>query len=112
MFSMAQIRVSGCEKGDHERVLNAPAARPLMEVLRDAETGILGICGGECMCGTCHVYVDPAWLDKLPPKSEEEQMMLEAIGDIVEVRPNSRLSCQIPISDTLEGMPVEVGPVP
>lgn len=109
---MVQIRVSGCESGEKERVLDAPTARPLMELLRDSSTGIQGICGGECMCGTCHVYVNPTMLDRLPPKSEEEAMMLEAIGEIVEVRPNSRLSCQLWVNDGYEGLEIEIGPVP
>ncbi len=109
---MVQIRVGNCESGEKQRVLDVPMARPLMEFLRDANTGIQGICGGECMCGTCHVYVNPAMMDRLPPKSEEEQMMLEAIGEIVEVRPNSRLSCQLWVNDGYEGLDIEIGPVP
>jgi len=107
---MTDVRVK--DENGAERSLAAADGAPLMEALRDAGTGIQGICGGSCMCGTCHVYVDAEWLDRLPPKSDEEQMMLEAIGEVIEVRPNSRLSCQIPVHAGLEGMHVEVGPVP
>ena len=83
--------------------------QPLMEALRDANLGVAGTCGGACACGTCHVYVSGAAAAKLAPRSDDEQMMLEAIGELVEVRPNSRLSCQI--ADNLDGLEVEIGPV-
>jgi 2Fe-2S ferredoxin len=92
--------------------LDATDGRPLMEALRDASIGVEGTCGGECACGTCHVYVDAQWASRLPPKSEDEQLMLEAIGELVKVQPTSRLSCQIRMSGELTGMVVEVGPVP
>jgi ferredoxin, 2Fe-2S len=94
------------------QTLDAANGRPLMEFLREANIGIEGTCGGECACGTCHVYVAKNWADRLPPRSEDEQMMLEAIGELVEVRPNSRLSCQIKVSEELAGIEVEVGPIP
>ena len=54
--------------------------------------GIDADCGGACACATCHVYVEPAWVAKLPPKSDMEETMLDFAPD---VRPNSRLSCQL-----------------
>jgi 2Fe-2S ferredoxin len=65
--------------------------------------GIDAICGGACSCATCHVYIEESWLTKLPPPSEAEFSMLELAGD---VRSNSRLSCQIDVSDELEGLVV------
>ena len=106
---MPQISVK--DRDGAERRLDAESGRPLMEVLRDSGTGIVGTCGGMCSCGTCHVYVSEAWAAKLPAKSEDEQMMLDAIGELVEVRANSRLSCQIPVDDSLEGLDVQIGPV-
>jgi 2Fe-2S ferredoxin len=67
--------------------------------------GIIGDCGGCLTCGTCHVYVDPAWIDKLEPPDEAEQALLECV---VDQRPNSRLSCQIVVSDALDGLVVHV----
>lgn len=90
--------------------LDAEDGTPLMDTLRDESMGVEGTCGGMCSCGTCHVYVDEAWAGKLPERSEDEEMMLEAIGDLVEIKPNSRLSCQIPVSDELEGIKVTVAP--
>lgn len=105
---MAVVRVTG--RDGVERELEAGTGCALMEALRDANTGIDGTCGGMMSCGTCHVYVDPAWAAKLPPKSEDEQMMLDAIGELVELKPGSRLSCQIQVSDALEGLAVQVAP--
>lgn len=92
------------------RALEAPAGASLMDALRDGNTGVEGICGGMLSCGTCHVYVDPAWVDRLPPRSDDEAAMLEAIGEVVSVTPCSRLSCQIPVSDELTGLSLEIGP--
>ena len=105
---MADVHVKN--RDGSEQTLDASKGVPLMEVLRNAGTGIEGTCGGACSCGTCHVYVSPEWADRLPPKSEDEQLMLEALGDFVELRPGSRLSCQIPVSDEISGITVEIAP--
>lgn len=105
---MAVVRAKDREGQEHS--IDAASDRPLMEALRDADL-VTGICGGMCSCGTCHVYVAQAWLDKLPPKGPDEEMMLEGIGELVEVRGNSRLSCQIPVADDLAGLELEIGPV-
>lgn len=106
---MAEVRVTDREGNKH--TLTASNAEPLMEVLRDANLGVLGTCGGMCSCGTCHVYVGAEWADRLPPKGDDETMMLEGIGELVELRPTSRLSCQIPVTEELSGLSVEIGPV-
>src|SRR5690606_4333363 len=66
--------------------------------------GILGECGGSLACATCHVYVDEAWLDKLPSVSDLENEMLDAT--VCERRPNRRLCCQIEMSNALDGLTV------
>ena len=104
----ARIHVTGRDGG--ERTLTADPGAALMDTLRDANTGVDGTCGGAMSCGSCHVYVDAAWADCLPPKSEDEVAMLEAIGEVVALRPTSRLSCQIPASDALDGLRLEIGP--
>ena len=68
---------------------------------------ILGLCGGCASCGTCHVYVADDWADRLPPIEGEEETIL-AFSDWRE--PNSRLSCQIKVTDELEGLCVTVAP--
>lgn len=64
--------------------------------------GIVGECGGSMACATCHVYVDPAFADLLPPRSDDEEAMLE--GAASDTRPESRLSCQIRLSAELDGL--------
>lgn len=105
---MVKVRVTSQDGEYYE--LDAPNGEPLMETLRDEDMGVEGICGGQCACGTCHVYVDPEWIDRLQPRSEDEEIMLEAISELIEVRTNSRLSCQIEPDDSMEGLTVEVAP--
>ena len=106
---MAEVRVT--DRNGAQSTISADNGRPLMEALRDAANlNLQGTCGGAMSCGTCHVYIQQAWNDKLPARSEDEQMMLEAIGDLVEVRPNSRLSCQIELNEALNGIEVEIAP--
>ena len=75
----------------------------VMEVIRDWGLNIKAECGGSATCATCHVYVDDAWLDKLSQPSEDEEDLLYTAQDR---RPNSRLSCQILLSDALDGLKV------
>ena len=65
--------------------------------------GIDAVCGGACACATCHVYVDDAWSTKTGEKSAMEESMLDFAEN---VEPNSRLSCQIKVTDDLEGLTV------
>ncbi len=67
--------------------------------------GIEAECGGACSCATCHVYVDPAWIDKTGSPEHLEKDMLESAYDIKET---SRLSCQIEVSDELDGLVVRM----
>ena len=67
--------------------------------------GIDADCGGACACATCHVYVDEAWRDKTGEKSAMEESMLDFAEGVEE---NSRLSCQIKVSDALDGLVVRM----
>lgn len=67
--------------------------------------GIVAECGGACACATCHSYIDPAWLDKLPEMDDMEDSMLDAAYDR---RDNSRLTCQLELNDALDGLVVHV----
>ena len=67
--------------------------------------GIDADCGGECSCATCHVIVDPAWIGVVGKPSEQEESMLDLNPDR---EPNSRLSCQIPVSDAIDGLVVQL----
>jgi 2Fe-2S ferredoxin len=76
-----------------------------MSVMRaaiaNAVDGIDADCGGACACATCHVYVDPAWFDRLPAPQSAEADMLDFVMDR---QPNSRLSCQIEVTDAMDGL--------
>lgn len=94
------------EPGGERRAVSAPLGVSLMEVARQhGIRGIVAQCGGACACATCHVYVAPEWLARLPPPEEIEEGMLECA---LEPRANSRLSCQIHITPELEGLEVTV----
>lgn len=89
-----------------ERVVDVPSGVSVMEgAVQNSVTGIDGDCGGCCACATCHVYVDPQWADRLPAREEMETEMLELAE---EVRSNSRLACQIVMSDALDGLVVRL----
>lgn len=68
--------------------------------------GIVAECGGACACATCHSYIDDAWLDKMPPMDDMEDSMLDAAYDR---RANSRLTCQLEMTDAWDGLVVHVG---
>lgn len=86
-----------------ETVLDVFPGNSLMHAaVFDGIREIEGVCGGCLACATCHVYVDPAWVDRLPPPDEEELRML---GQVVAERlPNSRLSCQLEMREDLGGL--------
>ncbi|GHA14859.1 (2Fe-2S) ferredoxin [Devosia pacifica] len=78
-----------------------------MEVIRDWGLNIKAECGGACSCATCHVFVAEEWMDKVGAPSEEEEDMLDTVAD---VRSNSRLSCQILLDESLDGLKVTLAP--
>jgi len=87
--------------------IDVPAGMSVMQgAVNNSIDGILAECGGSCACATCHVYVDPAWLDKLEPMAETEDDMLECTAS--QRRDNSRLSCQIVVSEALDGLVVRL----
>jgi 2Fe-2S ferredoxin len=92
--------------GSHHELDALPGWR-VMEIIRDWDLPIKAECGGACACATCHVYVDDEWLDRLPQKDDEEVDQLAYLPDR---RPNSRLSCQMLMSDELDGLKVTLAP--
>jgi ferredoxin, 2Fe-2S len=88
------------------RPIDVPAGITLMEAARqNGVAGIVAQCGGACACATCHVYVDRSWLSRLDPPEDMEEGMLETAW---EPRDNSRLSCQVHVTATLDGLEVTV----
>ncbi|HEY8052702.1 MAG TPA: 2Fe-2S iron-sulfur cluster-binding protein [Steroidobacteraceae bacterium] len=67
--------------------------------------GIAGDCGGCCNCATCHTYVDPEWMARTGPANDAERQMLDGVPD---VRPGSRLSCQINVTEELDGLTLHI----
>jgi 2Fe-2S ferredoxin len=100
-----KIRVTDHDGAEHE--LEALPGWRVMEIIRDWELPIKAECGGACSCATCHVYVDDAWFGKLPEKTDEEIDQLAILGDC---RPNSRLACQVLMSEELDGLAVKLAP--
>ena len=85
--------------------INVPVGNSVMEgAVKNGVDGIVAECGGACMCATCHVYVDPAWLPKLDPIEDEQEEMLGATA--ADRKPNSRLSCQIAMRQEFDGLVV------
>lgn len=80
----------------------------LMEALRDnGYDDIVAICGGNCSCATCHVYIDHLNQDSLQLPSEDEQILIDSLSHS---QPNSRLSCQIEINESLSGSVIHIPP--
>ena len=84
-----------------EHALDAVEGWRVMEIIREHGLPIKAECGGACACATCHVYVDGGWLDKLSPMREDEEEMLDEAFNLED---NSRLSCQIIMSQDLDGL--------
>ncbi len=102
MPDISFIHPDGREEG-----LEAPEGVSLMQVASGAGVrGIVAECGGSAICATCHVYVEPGWLARLPPPGPDELAMLECTA--AERRPGSRLACQIRITAALQGLVVQV----
>lgn len=99
-------RVLVTRRDGETREVEAKSGRSLMLSIRK-EAEIAAICGGCASCGTCHVYVAEDWIDRLEPIGEDEDTTL-SFSDWRQ--PNSRLSCQIKVSDSLDGLAVTVAP--
>ena len=84
-----------------ETVLQGRSGDSVMQLARAAGLPVLGECNGSLACATCHVVVDPAWSSRLPPVSDEEEAMLDTVFDL---SPTSRLSCQLRLSEVLDGL--------
>lgn len=95
------------DRDGREHDVPARSGVKVMETLRELDYGIAAICGGMCSCATCHVYVDSAWTSKiLAPMSDERELLQE----LAHVKDGSRLSCQIDMTDALDGLRVTIAP--
>ena len=85
-----------------ETEVEAAAGVSLMQAaVSNGVAGIVAECGGACSCATCHVHLEPEWFDKLPAPEDMEKEMLEFVAN---PQPTSRLSCQIKLSEDMDGL--------
>jgi 2Fe-2S ferredoxin len=97
-------KINFIDSSGTQRTVEADVGSTVMEAaIRNNIPGIEAECGGACACATCHVYVAEDWREKVGPPSPMEEDMLDFGYD---VRPNSRLSCQIKVSNELNGLTV------
>jgi ferredoxin, 2Fe-2S len=97
-------KITFIEHGGKKHTVDAPLGTTVMEnAIRNGVPGIVAECGGACACATCHVHVDEAWKEKVGAPSPMEEDMLDFAFD---VKPTSRLSCQIKVTDELDGLVV------
>jgi 2Fe-2S ferredoxin len=91
--------------GTRHEVQAAAGSTVMENAIRNSINGIVAECGGACACATCHVYVDDAFAEKAGRPDAMEEDMLDFAYD---VRPTSRLSCQIKVTDALDGLTVHI----
>lgn len=99
-------KVTYIEPGGQQHVVEVQPGLSVMEgAVQNGVPGIPATCGGSCACATCHIYVDEAWRSRVGPRNELEESMLEVADD---VQPNSRLGCQIKLTEELDGLVVRI----
>ena len=99
-------RVTYIESNGEQHQVNLENGQSIMQgALDNLIEGILGECGGCCSCATCHCYVDDAWLEKVGAPDDMEKDMLDSV---VDPKSSSRLSCQIQMSNDLDGLVVRL----
>ena len=102
---MLQLHV--VTRAGEKKTLEGKPGVTVMEIIRDGVGDVLALCGGCCSCATCHVYVDPVVLERLPQMSEEEDALLDS-SDYRTA--GSRLSCQLPFTESLSGSTFVIAP--
>ncbi|GAB3101541.1 2Fe-2S iron-sulfur cluster binding domain-containing protein [Aestuariicella hydrocarbonica] len=103
---MANVYVT--DRQAHKQTIEINSGNTLMQAITDAGVAdLLALCGGVCSCATCHVYIEDAYLDKLPPKTEDEVALLEVSESY---RENSRLACQVRLTAAMDGMQTQIAP--
>ena len=99
-------KITYIEHGGTEHTVDVPVGLTVMEgAVNNNIPGIDADCGGACACSTCHVYIDPAWVGKLPPREDMEEDMLDFA---FEPNERSRLTCQVKVTADLDGLVVQM----
>ena len=101
------MKIKVTDRDGNKYELEGDTNSTLMEILRDAGLEIEAACGGCCACATCHVYIDEKWTNKLKNMDDDEESMLDQAFD---VKNNSRLSCQIDLSEEFDGLEIAIAP--
>lgn len=100
------VKLSFVDLAGTARIVDAPSGLSVADAaLMNSVKGIEADCGGHCACATCHVYLEDGWFERVPPAEELERHMLDFT---IDPRPNSRLACQIRITDELAGLEVHL----
>ncbi|WP_296257817.1 MULTISPECIES: 2Fe-2S iron-sulfur cluster-binding protein [unclassified Pseudomonas] len=95
-------------RSGEQMTLQAQTAQSLMDIMRTGGVDdILALCGGTCSCATCHVIVDPAFIDRLTPMGDDESDLLDSSDHRTAT---SRLSCQVIFQDDMDGLRVTIAP--
>jgi 2Fe-2S ferredoxin len=102
---MPLLRIVDRDGVEHE--VDARAGLKVMETLRELDYGVAAICGGMCSCATCHIFIDPEWLGRLPPPMSDER---ELLVELAHHQDNSRLSCQLDFTEQLAGLRITIAP--
>ena len=98
------VQITFIDTAGAARTVEGEVGSTVMETaIKNGVTGIEAECGGACACSTCHVYIEEAWREKVGEPSPMETDMLDFAYD---VRPSSRLSCQIKVREDLDGLTV------
>jgi ferredoxin, 2Fe-2S len=99
-------KITYVQPDDRAQTFDVPVGHSVMEgASKNNVAGIIAECGGACACGTCQVFIDPAWAERVNKPGPLEQSMIEEADAEKE---NLRLSCQIPVTDALDGLVVRV----
>lgn len=99
-------KITFIEHGGRRHVVDASNGASVMETAKKNKVpGIDADCGGGCSCGTCHVYIEPEWRDRVGEANALERATLDFA---VDVKPNSRLSCQLKVGDAFDGLVVRL----
>ena len=102
------VKLVVTDKDGRDVEVDARLGLSVMENIRQLPRSVDAICGGMCSCATCHVFIAPEWIERLPPRRFEERLMLGS-SPLFDVA-RSRLSCQIKVTPELEGLRLTVAP--
>ena len=96
------------DRDGNVHVVEGRGGLKLMETLREFDYGVTAICGGLCSCATCHIFIKPEWMPKLPaPQGDEKELLVELQQYDAGT---SRLSCQVDFTDSLDGLELKIAP--